>query len=766
MKAIVLAGGEGARMRPLTPGLPKALLPLLGEPVLVRAIARLREQGFTRLAVTMPPSLASARRLLGDGRELGVSLAWIPEPEPLGTAGAIRACLDWLGEEDFLAVECGPLALDLQAAAGFHRAGRAEATLLLSRLPAGPGRPAVLIDDGGRVEALIPESHGSACASYGGACILTRRAVERLSPLRPAGLLRDLFPRLLAQGALLRGYVSEGCSPSLAGPEDYLRCLAGALEGRLPLDRGLPKRGPGIWAAQELPPGVTAIPPCWVGPGVALEPGSLIGPHAVLERGASVGPRSLVQRSVLLEDARVGARCTLYGAVLAPGASAEDGSVLNEGTLLGAGATAGGESVLLEGVRVWPGQRVPPGARQAVSLVHGPGRAVRFGEGGVIRGGESFSPQLLLTLGGVLGAEGALGLGHGGGPWAQALARCAGAGAAAAGAEVVLHDGGCPSAGAWAAERYALPVSLFLSQEGDRVSLHFFDRQGLPLSRPRQRRLEEALLRGEVRRVSPGRAGRWEPVAGLPAAYAADAARRAWSGGGSFTPVAVSVPGHAPACRILAAALEALGCVVLRRQADGVPGFSPERGGLSLSAWDETGAPLPPHQLLAVVSLIEWENGGGRAALPPGGPDFLRSLARSRDAALLCPGEEGWEDLYAALPWYRDGIFAAARICARLGRTGERLSTLAGRVPRFVVLRREVPLPGGDALERLSGVLGQPAGGTLRLEEAGGVVRLTPLFRRAALRVAVEAADLETAEGLWAACEARLRALDREGPQT
>ena len=87
-------------------------------------------------------------------------------------------------------------------------------------------------------------------------------------------------------------------------------------------------------------------------------------------------------------------------------------------------------------------------------------------------------------------------------------------------------------------------------------------------------------------------------------------------------------------------------------------------------------------------------------------------------------------------------------------------------MPRFVVLRREVPLPGGDALERLSGVLGQPAGGTLRLEEAGGVVRLTPLFRRAALRVAVEAADLETAEGLWAACEARLRALDREGTQT
>ena len=84
-------------MRPLTPGLPKALLPLLGEPVLVRAIARLREQGFTRLAVTMPPSLASARRLLGDGRELGVSLAWIPEPEPWAPPG--RSGPAWTGWE-------------------------------------------------------------------------------------------------------------------------------------------------------------------------------------------------------------------------------------------------------------------------------------------------------------------------------------------------------------------------------------------------------------------------------------------------------------------------------------------------------------------------------------------------------------------------------------------------------------------------------------------------------------------------------------------
>lgn len=759
MKAVILAGGEGSRMRPLTPDMPKAMLPLLGRPVLLRAIAHLQAHGFTQIAVTMGPALSSVRRLLGDGRELGVELAWFPEPEPLGTAGAISACAPWLGDQDFLVMECGLFSLDLSAAVGFHRAGRADATLALSHFRPSPDRPAVLTDDAGRVTSIVPEARGIVCASYGGVCILTRRALDRIPPQRPFSLVHGLLPLLLREGAALRAFAADGCQLTPASPEDYLGCLAAALEGKVRLDRGLPKRGPGVWAAEALPPGVTAIPPCWIGPGVTLESGSLIGPHAVLEQGASVGPRSLIQRSVLMENARVGGRCTLYGAVLAPGAEAGEGCVLNEGALLGAGAAAGPESVLMEGVRVWPGQQVPPGARQTVSLIHGGGTPVGFREDGVIRGGSALTPQLLLTLGAILGGEGSVGLGWGGGPWAQTLARCAGSGAAAAGAEVLLHDGGCPSAGAWAAERYALPVSLFVLQNGGGLSLYFFDRRGLPLSRPRQRRLEAALLRGEARRAFPGRAGSWTPISGLPAAYAADAARRVWSGPGGMTPVAVSVPGHSPACRILAAALEAQGCVVLRRQADGVPGFSPEHGGLGLSAWDEAGTSLPVHQLLSVLSLIEWENGGGCAVLPPGGPEFLRSLARSRGARLLVPEEEGWEDLYAALPWFRDGIFAAGRICARLGRTGERLSTLAGRVPRFAVLRRDLPLPDAEALERLSGVLGQPAGSPLRAEEDGGIVRLVPLFRRAALRVAVEAADLETAEELWRVWEKKLRNL-------
>ena len=296
---------------------------------------------------------------------------------------------------------------------------------------------------------------------------------------------------------------------------------------------GPPQAGPrDMGRPGAAPRGHRHPPPAGWGRGWHWSRGGLIGPHAVLERGASVGPRSLVQRSVLLEDARVGARCTLYGAVLAPGASAEDGSVLNEGTLLGAGATAGGESV-------------PAGGGAGLARAAGPSRGPtgglsgpRAGPGGALRRGRRHPGRRVLLPpappdagrgpgGGGRSGPGprrrALGPGpgplrRGGGPrrrgqrWSSTtglpLRRGMGGGALCpARLPLPLPGGGtgCPS-----------------TSSTGRASL---------CPGPGSGGLEEALLRGEVRRVSPGRAGRWEPVAGLPAAYAADAARRAWSGG-------------------------------------------------------------------------------------------------------------------------------------------------------------------------------------------------------------------------------------------
>lgn len=770
MKAVIMAGGEGTRLRPLTLGEPKPMVPLFDKPVMGHIIGLLKRHGFTDICVTLQYMPQAVEGWFGDGSDLGVRLTYFVEREPLGTAGSVKNCMGALGEDDFLVISGDAVCdLDLSAAVGFHRAKRSTATLVLYRHPTPLEYGLVLTGDDGRVERFIEKpGWGQVFANTvnTGIYILTRAAMDRVPDGRSFDFGKDLFPALLSEGAPLYGCVTEGYWCDMGDCGAYLDCAADALSGKVRMELGLPQRSAGIWAAEELPEGVSVVPPCWIGPGVRLGEGSLVGPHAILGAGSSVGKRSLVQRSLLMEGARTGERSTLYGAVLCRNARAGSGAVLNEGAVLGEGSAVGDSAILMERVKLWPEREAPAGARLTASITTGGSRgAVQFGDGGVIRGGaDELSPELLMTLGSALGAEGSVGLGHGEGECARMLARAAGCGASAAGGRVLVHDGCCPAAGAWLAQRYALPVSLFVEQEGERVFLHLFDHRGLPLGRSRERKLESALLRGEVRRVSAPQVGAWERVTGVDAAYAHDAAKRCRVSRETITPVAVSVPGEDPADKLLADVLEEMGCVVLRRRAAGVPGFASHYGGLRLTAWDEGGETVPPERLLAVVSLIELENGAGRVAVPAGAPEAIETLCAARGGGLLRLDRDGGEaqELYESLPWLRDAAFAAGRICARLGETGERLGTLMGRTPKFVVLRREVPLRRGrgEVMQELAAGAEETVGEGVRLHEGNARIWLSPLSRRASLRVMVEAADMETAEELCGYYEKKVRELD------
>lgn len=336
---------------------------------------------------------------------------------------------------------------------------------------------------------------------------------------------------------------------------------------------------------------------------------------------------------------------------------------------------------------------------------------------------------------------------------------------------MLSHDAPCPSAAAWLAESWGLPVSLFVQQKGERARLYFFDRRGMPLGRARERRLEGALLRSELRRMPAGRVGRWESVTGVRPAYAADAAKRSQVTQAPLRRLEVAVPGREPADRALAEALERLGCTVRREASPGVPAFRTGRGGFRLLAEDEEGEPLPPEQLLTIVALIEYEDGAGRVAVPDAAPAAIDALAAGYHGGALRLGRDGpeAEARYGELPWLRDALFAACRICAHLGMTGERLHGLAGKIPRFVLRRREVSLRSGQG-EVLSVLLrtlpgAQPAGGGLRVRQGEGWVTLVPLARSAVLRIVGEARSAELAEELCAFCARRAEEADRGLPE-
>lgn len=331
------------------------------------------------------------------------------------------------------------------------------------------------------------------------------------------------------------------------------------------------------------------------------------------------------------------------------------------------------------------------------------------------------------------------------------LGRAAFCGVAAAGGQALVGDAPCPSAQGWLGRRYSLPVSLFIRQDGDGAELRLFDREGMPLDREEQRKLEGALLRGEGSRVPAVRIGEGETVCGVRSGYAGEAARLSRLSGEFPAPLPVRVE-RGEVNDVLALALTVLGCRVTR-EGRGLPAFSVDLGGFRLRAWDEEGEAISPDRLYVLLTKIEMERGAGRVALPAWAPAAADSVAARFGGQVLRLGRDrgAWE-LWKGSPWMWDGVYAACRVCAHLAFFGESLAHLDRALPRSAMVRREVPLRdrGTRILEAL---VAQYPGGYLegqgaRLPVGEGWISLTPFARRAALRVIAEAVDMETAAEL------------------
>ena len=781
MKAVIMAGGEGTRLRPLSLGMPKPMVPLFGRPVMEHIIGLLKRHGITEICVTLCYQPQKVMDCFGDGSRLGVRLTYFTEEHPLGTAGSVRACMSYLGQEDFLVISGDAVCdFDLASAIEFHRGKGADATLLLCPQPSPLEYGLVLTDGESRIVRFIEKpSWGQVVTNMvnTGIYLLSPRAMEQVPEGQAYDFGKDLFPALLAGGAGLYGCPGAGYWCDMGDCAAYLKCAADALSGKVELDLGLPQREPGVWSAHPLPRDAAVVPPCWIGDGAALGSGCLVGPHAVLDRGAQAGPRSLIQRSVLLPGSQVGERATLYGAILCPGARVRREAVLNEGAVLGENAAAEEKATLLEGVRLWPGRTAPAGCRLARSVTtEAQKTAVRFADSGVIQGvlGEDIGPEALMSIGSFLGAEGRTGLGCSDGAGARMLCQAAASGITAAGGTALLHGMECAAQASWLAQTGRMESSLFIEQEGERIFLHLFGPDGLTLGRARERKLEHALLQGECPRVGAGRMGEMEHLQTGPEDYAADAARRAALHRLPPRPFSVAVPGRSPADRSLRRTLAALGCTVEEEWRRGCPAFGAERSGLYLTAQDERGSILEPEQLLPLVCLIELENGTGRAAVPDGASAAVDLVAQGLGGEVLRLGRDGEQarELYAALPWLRDASFAAARICARMLLTGESLEALMSKTPRFSARKREISLSSdrGRVMQELAREHSRELGGDgLRIRTGNGWVYLVPLARRSALRIVAESPDMELAAELCdfyaGRCARTDRAVFRQGVQ-
>lgn len=315
---------------------------------------------------------------------------------------------------------------------------------------------------------------------------------------------------------------------------------------------------------------------------------------------------------------------------------------------------------------------------------------------------------------------------------------------------VVCHDLTCPVQGGWAVQELQGVCGVFWGEEAGKLRRYCFDRQGVrKTALPQEMESGGVEGKAEYRTLSPRR---WAEETARMARFGLRLRRRT-----------VAVEGEYPLRQGLEQVLRAAGCRLEPRWRPGIPAFGMEQGGFLLTARDERGAVVDSGQLLAVLTLIEMEQGGGVVALPPWTSVSAKLVAagfRGRVLELDRDGKWGWER-YAALPWLREAPSGAARILARMACSGQSLESLVAKTPRFQVWKREIPLhwERERVLKRLEeqGKI-QPEGDGFQLHVGQAWLHVRPLndWR---VQVMAEGPDLEAAEEL---CDLCLRRLGRE----
>jgi mannose-1-phosphate guanylyltransferase len=344
--AVILVGGMGTRLRPLTISAPKPMLPTAGVPFLTHLVTRIRDAGIDHIVLGTSYRAEVFESYFGDGSRFGVEMEYVVESEPLGTGGGIRNVAARLRGDTAMIFNGDVLSgVDLRALLATHTESRADATLYLTKVADPRAFGCVPTDAEGWVTAFLEKDpHPITDQINAGTYVFSRALVDSIPPGRPVSVERETFPGLLSVGARIAGHIDAGYWRDLGTPADFVAGSADLVLGLAP--------SPAL-------PGV---------PGAALVlPGAVVNDSARLSGGSTVGTNCqvgsdvIIEGSILFDDAVVGRGAVVRRSVVGFGARIGDGAVI-EDAVIGDRASIGARNELRGGARVWPGVVLADGA--------------------------------------------------------------------------------------------------------------------------------------------------------------------------------------------------------------------------------------------------------------------------------------------------------------------------------------------------------------------------------------------------------------------
>jgi mannose-1-phosphate guanylyltransferase/phosphomannomutase len=525
MRAVVMAGGEGSRLRPLTSGRPKPLVPVGNRPIMEHIVRHLARHGVDDIVATLYYLGEEIVEYFADGSDFGVRMRYSTETVPLGTAGSVKKAEAFLRDGTFLIVSGDALTdLDIGKALAYHREKGAVATLILARVPNPLEFGVVVTDDEGRIQRFLEKPTWSEVFSdtvNTGMYILEPEILDLMQPDKSYDWSSDIFPQLLEEGRPMVGYIMEDYWADVGSLSQYREAQEDLLSGKVDLPIPGEEWAEGIFcgANTTIDPAAILVPPVCLGRNVRIKALARVGPYTCIGDSTTVEEGANVDRSVIWEGAYIGYRTRVHSAIVCSRAMLKRDVTVNEDSVVGDRSALDAGATIAPRVKIFPDKMIERGARVTMSVVTGgKWRGNLFRELGVaglsnLEITPDFACRLGAAFGSVMGPPCRIITSRDSTRSSRMIKRAIISSLLSVGCDVLdLRSAALPVARHFIkASGAAGAIAVRKLPGNQRVTLvEMFDSRGAYLSRKLERKVESAFFREDYNRTDPDDLGQIE----------------------------------------------------------------------------------------------------------------------------------------------------------------------------------------------------------------------------------------------------------------
>ncbi len=750
MKAVIMAGGEGSRLRPLTSNTPKPMLPIVNVPMMEHIVELCAKHGITDIVVTVQFLASVIRNYFGDGSVLGVEMKYATEEVPLGTAGSVGNARDLL-DDTFVVISGDAVTdIDISKAVEAHKKHGALATIVLHRAENPLEFGIVITRDDGTIERFLEKPTWGQVFSdtvNTGIYILEPEIFDYIPEGANIDFSAEVFPKLLEEGKPIYGHIAEGYWEDVGNIEAYMRAQRDVLDGRVDIRVPGFQVSEGVWIGEnaEVDPGATIEGHAVIGDNCRIDAGAQLREYCVIGDNVVVKAESELQRAIVFDNAYIGANAQVSGALIGKATDLRQGVRVDSDAIIGDNCSIGAGAVISPAVKIYPGKTVEAGALVNSSIVwESRASSQLFGRQGV-RGlaNIEITPQLAVRLamayGSTLKPNSIVTFSRDASRICRALKRAFMAGLNATGVHADdLEIATVPLTRFYASTNSGGVTIRTVDESPSDVEIRFFGSDGRDISEGRQRKIERTYAREDFRRELPDEMGDvfYPPrvnqfyVNGLIESVDIEAIRK-------FAPKVVIDFSFGTASTIIPQILERVGADVLAlnpftaERSERIPlGSGPGRlgdlvrtsgsdlgirfdaGAERADIVDDRGRLLTPIQtMLLYVTLISRTKTASKIVVPVSAPSVVDTIATEGGCKIEWSPTSAYAMMDAAdqkdvaiavseigvvLPVFQAGFDAIAQFALTLellSQDKRRLSEIVDELPEVYVVSATVPAP-------------------------------------------------------------------------